>query len=205
MSKPENLHHRLLELQKLLFDFTQIDRQIFFPDDNRQDRLENDAEHSYSLAMAVWFLSQHFPHLDRDKMIRYALIHDFVEVHAGDMQAIGRTEEQQKLKQKREDEALKKLESEWPDFSELTTSITTYEALNDPEANFVYALDKLMPMLLNLLSEGKTWKKYDFKRSVVIKQKDDKVLVSKEVNELWQAYRQMILDAKGHFNEDTKA
>jgi putative hydrolase of HD superfamily len=201
MSAPDDLHLRLLELQKLLFQFTQVERQIYFPDDKKTDRLENDAEHSYSLAMAVWFLSPHFSHLDRDKMIRYALVHDFVEVHAGDMQAIGRTKEQQDLKQQREAEALLQLRDEWPDFSELTKTIEEYEEQVDGESKFVFALDKIMPMLLNLLSKGKTWKKYGFTRTDVIRQKDEKVKVSPEVQELWEMYRHIVIEAKDHFLE----
>jgi putative hydrolase of HD superfamily len=197
-----NLHERLLELQQLLVQFAEVERKIYFPDGKKQDRFENDVEHSYNLAMAAWFLAPHFPHLDRDKLIRYALAHDFVEVHAGDVMAIGRTPEQEKTKQENEAKALEKLSSEWPDFSELTETIIDYEHRTDAESKFVYALDKLMPMLLNLLSQGKTWKKYDFSKSLVFEDKDAKIPHSPEVNELWQVYRQIILDSKGHFNNE---
>ena len=125
-------------------------------------------------------------------MIRYALVHDFVEIHAGDIQAIGRTEAQAEAKAAREHAALERIKHEWPDFHELGATIQEYEERDNPESKFVYALDKLMPMLLNLLSKGKTWKKYDFSSEVVLAAKDEKVVVSPEVQELWQVYRQQI-------------
>ena len=74
---------RLLELQRLLAAFSQVERMnhrkhadAFVP--------ENDTEHSYNLAMTAWYLAKWFPELNRDLLIRYALVHDLVEVHAGD-------------------------------------------------------------------------------------------------------------------------
>ncbi len=202
MTHPKDLTKRLLDFQKVLFEFAEIERLIYFPDGKKADRKENDVEHSYSLAMAAWFLSQHFPHLDRDKLIRYALVHDFVEIHAGDVQAIGRTKEQELEKHAKERAALERIHLDWHDFNDLGETIETYEQRKDPESKFIYALDKLMPMLLNLLSGGKTWKLYDFNKKQVIKDKDDKVFVSPEVNKLWQLYRQQIIDSRGHFNTE---
>jgi putative hydrolase of HD superfamily len=50
---------------------------------------ENDTEHSYNLAMTAWYLAAYFPELDKNKLIRYALVHDLVEIHAGDTFAFG--------------------------------------------------------------------------------------------------------------------
>lgn len=72
---------RLLEFQKLLVQFQHISRVTHIPG---SWEAENDTEHSYNLAMTAWFLAPHFPQLDCDKLIRYALVHDLVEVHAGD-------------------------------------------------------------------------------------------------------------------------
>src|SRR3546814_779410 len=72
--------HRLIAFQKLLVSFSDVRRASYLPD----GRHENDVEHSYFLAMAVWFLAPHFPKLNADKMLRLALAHDLVEVHSGD-------------------------------------------------------------------------------------------------------------------------
>ncbi len=202
MKQAEERAKRLLELQELLFHFTEVERQIYFPDGKRRDRFENDAEHSYSLAIAAWFLAQYFPKLDRDKLIRYALVHDFVEVHAGDVMAIGRTAEAHAAKKIREAAALKQLQNDWGDFGELTEHIEMYEQLGDPESKFVYALDKLMPMMLNLLSGGKTWQIHKMKRLDVLNNKDGVLAICPEINELWFIFRQQILDNPAFFSHD---
>lgn len=188
----------------MLVKFAEIERMIHFPDSDRKDRQENDAEHSYNLVMAAWYLSGHFPRLDRDKMIRYALAHDFVELHAGDEMAIGRTKEAEKQKREREKQALKQLEKDWPDFAELTTTIKDYEKQSSPESKFVYALDKLMPMLLNLLSGGKTWQTFKLKRADVLANKDVKIRLSPEVNELWLVLREQISSNDALFSHELK-
>lgn len=202
MNSHKSKADRLLELQSQLVKFAEIERMIHFPDGKHKDRQENDAEHSYSLAMAVWYLAEHFPQLNRDKMIRYALAHDFVELHAGDEMAIGRTKEAEKQKLEREKHALKQLEQDWPDFPELTSTIRDYEKHDNPESRFVYALDKLMPMLLNLLSGGKTWQTYKLKRADVLANKDTKTRLSPEVNELWSVFREQILSNDTFFKHE---
>lgn len=68
---------RLLEFQHMLLAFRAIERRLHIPPG--LDVFENDAEHSYALAMNAWFLAPHFPHLDRDKLIRLSLAHDINE------------------------------------------------------------------------------------------------------------------------------
>lgn len=191
---------RILDLQDLIIDFISIERLIFLPDRSWTDRKENNAEHSYSLALAAWFLSSYFSHLDKDLLIRYALVHDLVEVHAGDEQAIGRSAAADEEKAKRERQALTKLIKDWPDFSDMTDHIKAYEKRSDPESRFIYALDKLMPMLLNILSEGKTIKAYNFTLDEILTSKDAKIAESPEVYELWTAYREYIKSSPHLFN-----
>ena len=193
--------NRLLDLQNLLFQFAEVERFIHFPDGKKINRRENNSEHSFSLAMAAWFLASAYPHLDRDKLIRYALIHDLVEVYAGDVQAVGRSDAVQKDKEEREHQAFLRLKKEWPDFPDMTDHIESYEARSDSESKFVYALDKLMPLLLNILSQGKTWKKYGFTQEDVYSAKDQKLLISPEVNELWRVLRDMLTKNSSYFGE----
>jgi len=149
--------HRLLEFQKLLAAFSQVERGAhrshlgtFVP--------ENDTEHSYNLAMTGWYLSQWFPELDKNKVISYALIHDLVEVHAGDTYFYG-SKEDLNSKVDREAQALKQLEKDWSDFEDLTKAIHNYEKKSEPESQFVYALDKIMPIMLIYIHDGYSWKK----------------------------------------------
>lgn len=150
MKKPDI--HRLLEFQRLLYTLRGIKRSISFPP--RLDDFENDAEHSYSLAMNAWFLAGHFPKLNRDICVRIALAHELVEIYAGDTYAYSdqATIDQKKV---REEAAVEKLWADWPDFPELIEAIEDYEERNTEEAKFVYALDKLLPALLNYLNEGR--------------------------------------------------
>jgi putative hydrolases of HD superfamily len=199
--KPDKLAKRLLDLQQLMLHFLDIERMIFLPDAARNDRRETDTEHSFHLAMLAWYLSGHYPHLDKSKVIKLALAHDVVEIYAGDVMAIGRTDEQQKQKEERESKALTRLKKEWPDFPELTEMLESYDKKDSPEAIFVSALDKLMPMMHQLLSEGKTWKKWDMSRSDVFANKDTKTANSKEINDIWQVFRKQILEHDEWFNE----
>lgn len=192
---------RILDLQLEIIQLAEIERLIYFPDRAKKDRKENDVEHSYSLAMTAWYLSQYFPELDKSRLLQYALIHDFVEIHAGDVMAIGRTKQEEELKNKREKLALEKLKKDWPDFKDLTESIEKYEKKYSDEAKFIYALDKIMPVLLNLLSQGKTWKIHNMAREEVIENKKEKVKVSDEINELWKTLEEEILVHDDFFNE----
>lgn len=171
--------HRLLELQKFLEQFSRIERvthrmhkDAFVP--------ENDTEHSYNLAMTAWFLAPHFPHLDRDLLIRIALAHDLVEIHAGDTYvyadaAVIAT------KHAREAAALEKLREDWSDFTELTDIIAAYEKRETDEAKFVYALDKIMPIMQIYISDGYTWKQEDITPERLDSVKREKVAISADV------------------------
>lgn len=192
--------NRLIDLQKMLLQFLEIERLIYLPDGTRTDRRETDTEHSFHLAMLAWYLSTHYPHLDQSKVVQYALAHDLVEIYAGDVMAIGRTVEQQRIKEQREKEALARLENEWPDFPSLIETIKEYEDGQTPESSFVRALDKIMPMMHQLLSAGKTWKKLDVRRSDVIKNKDEKTAHSKEIHAIWKVLRDEIQAHDDWFN-----
>jgi putative hydrolase of HD superfamily len=151
-SKPDI--HRLIELQQLLLQFHTLERNVRHPADF--NRHETDTEHSYTLAMAGWFLAQFFPELDQQKVIQLALVHDLLEIHSGDTWAYAEATVQQG-KAGREHIAINKLADEWPDFPEMHSAIEEYEARQSNEAKFTYALDKLMPIVLNYLNQGRAW------------------------------------------------
>ncbi len=203
MSEPDykKLSERMLEFQKFLDMFWDIERRIFLPDHARKDRLETDTEHSYHLAMHAWFLSQHFPGLNKEKILKYALAHDLVEIYAGDVMAIGRTDKEQAAKEAREKEAFERITAEWADFPEMLEALKAYEEKSDAEAVFVNALDKITPILHQFNSKGKTWKKWDMDRAEVLHHKDTKTKHSKEVNALWKELRKVLLEHPEWFNE----
>lgn len=187
MKKPDI--HRLLDLQRLLLAFGSIERTIDLPS---RTRLENDVEHSYSLAMAAWFLSFYFPELDRDRLIRYALAHDLVELYAGDTFFIT-DDKQSKTKKDLEQAAFDKLQKEWPDFSDLLETIATYEQHKDREAKFIYALDKIMPLLVIYLGEGYTWHRLAISRDQLHAVKAPKVAAAPELVDYYDQLQKLLI------------
>lgn len=181
MSKP-NIP-RLIELQQLLLQFQAIDRVLLLP--GRGERRENDVEHSYNLAMAAWFLAQYFPSLDRDLAVRTALAHDLVEIHAGDTY-IFHNPDGLATKKAREDAALEQLAADWADFPDMLETLQAYEKRETPEAKFVYALDKVMPAIINYLQGGQTWKENHVTIDDLHEMKDAKVALSPEIEPLYR-------------------
>lgn len=168
---------RLVELQRLLLQFHSIKRQVYH---TTPDRQETDTEHSYTLAIAGWFLAQYFPGLDTNTVIRLALVHDLLELHAGDTFAYG-DRAILSTKADREAAAVQKLAADWADFPDMVHDIRSYEARESAEAKFVYALDKVMPAILNYLNEGDIWRRYHITIDQFIAEKEAKVPVSPEV------------------------
>ena len=162
----------------LLNRFRQVRRAVLV---NGEDRWENDVEHSYHLAMLAWYIvtAEGLP-LDINKVITYALIHDFVEVHAGDV-PFNAGEELRAGKAEREHEASKTLRRDLPEFAGLHESIEKYEKREDPESRFVYALDKLQPMLQIYVDGGRTWKRNNVTLIETVAYKESRVAVSPEV------------------------
>ncbi len=74
--------HSILDFTKLLNKFRAVKRIVFTVGEGEP---ENDAEHSYQLAMLSWYIiSAENLKLDKNLVIKYALVHDLVEVYAGD-------------------------------------------------------------------------------------------------------------------------
>lgn len=151
----------LIKLIGFLTEFQAVERQMYIP---KLGRLENDSEHSYNLVMAAWLIiSKDQLPLDIDLAIKYALVHDLVEVYAGDASALD--DEQIKTKVIKEHAALQRLKS-----SELTAGIAKlieeYERLDNEESNFVYALDKLMASFTIIHGKVAVWKQHGITQSV---------------------------------------
>jgi putative hydrolase of HD superfamily len=197
MTKPPDIH-RLLEFQQLLLQFSQIERVVDRKQGNRYIR-ESDTEHSYNLAITAWYLAGYFSALNRDMVIRYALIHDLVEVHAGDTYVYG---EQAHLDSKvaREAAALKKLQADWPDFSDLTAHIVEYEQRGTNEAAFVYALDKIMPIMQIYINDGHTWKQEGITPQKLDAIKRVKVTLSAPVLDYYEQLYELLSASPEHFS-----
>ena len=152
----------LLEVDKLKF----IQRQTYLSDGKRK---ENDAEHSWHLALMAVLLAEHSnEELDLVKVITMVLIHDIVEIDAGDTYAYDAAGNESKRQREvkaadrifhilPQDQA-KKLRDIWEEF----------EAYETPEAKFAHVCDNVQPLMLNDATEGLSWKEHEVKKSQVL-------------------------------------
>lgn len=136
---------KLLKFTKLILDFRGVKRTMDVP---AEGRFENDVEHSYELAMQAWFfIAQNNLDLNKDLVLKYALVHDLVETYAGDVDPYLSSASDIQEKKTREEKALEYLQKEFGDFEEMISLIRQYEAKEDRESRFVYTLDKLQPVM----------------------------------------------------------
>lgn len=145
----------ITKLVDLLINFQAVERNIKIP---KLGRVENDTEHSYNLAMTAWLIiSKDDLPLDLNLVIRYALVHDLVEIYAGD--AFPLDDKQVAEKPDKENDAFLKLKDDelTQEFAEL---IEKYELMDDEESKFIYGLDKLMPAFTLIHGSIPLWKKY---------------------------------------------
>ncbi|WP_410596710.1 HD domain-containing protein [Amycolatopsis sp. lyj-23] len=140
-----------------------IERTILAP--TNPPRLENDAEHSFSLGIAACcFAPLVDPLLEVGLVAQYALVHDLVEVYAGDTSVYADATDRA-AKVERERAAFDRIVMEnqnrcpW-----LTERLDAYIAAADPEGRFVHAMDKLLPHAVVLLADAhplrRTWDDY---------------------------------------------
>ena len=165
----------LLSFTDLYHTFQQIKRHIYV---TGEDRYENDAEHSFQLALTAWYLiSTHDLELNLTKVLQYAISHDLVEAYAGDVPAFEQTDEVIKQKEKDEHAALEEMRAKFPEANEIFKCIQSYESQSDPESRFVYALDKMLPMINVYMDGGKFWKVEGASLEFLISIKDSKIAV----------------------------
>lgn len=149
---------RLAELQQFIADFARVERVPHLADTGRR---ENDVEHSYGLVLTCWFLAPKIaPELNLEKIFKYALAHDTVEIHAGDTFVFADQAELDS-KQAREEAAIVQLRHDWPDFTEMIDAAEGYMQKIDEEARFVKAVDKILPVLMvNLGEKADYWNRH---------------------------------------------
>jgi putative hydrolase of HD superfamily len=176
--------NKILGFVDLISQFRSVERVVLIKD---SDRNENDVEHSYSLAVLAWYINNLSKlNLNTDKLLKYALVHDLVEVYAGDTFLYHKDADFVRSKQKREKEAAHKLKKEYSDFSELHKTIEQYEKHEDEESKFIYALDKIEPMLNIYMDKGRTWKETDVTLEMLKTAKTPKVALSPMVEKIFK-------------------
>ena len=130
-------------------------RQNYLADGSRR---ENTAEHSWHVTLMAMILSEHAAEaVDRARVLELLLVHDLVEIDAGDTFAYDSVGEQTKAA--REQAAAERIFGLLPaaQAAHLRAAWDEYEASETPEARFALSLDRLMPMIHNSLTEGRAW------------------------------------------------
>jgi putative hydrolase of HD superfamily len=146
-------------VQHLVVPFYGIERDMLVPTptENGPRRLENDAEHSWSVALIACTLAPTLdPDLDVGLVAQFAIAHDLVELHASDT-SIWAPAEEIASKPAREAASLETLRHDYVSFPWLTGTIEAYESQSCAEALYVRAVDKFVAMCMRLLDEGEVF------------------------------------------------
>jgi putative hydrolases of HD superfamily len=174
----------ILEIDRL----KHILRQTLLTDSSRR---ENSAEHSWHLAMMAFVLAEYAPPgTDLLQAIKMLLIHDIVEIDAGDVSCY---DVQGNLdKAEREQQAANRIFGLLPpdQASELRTLWDEFEMRTTPTAQFAAALDRIQPILHNRQTQGHSWQIHNVKQPQVMQRVAP---VETGAPELW-AYIQQIID-----------
>lgn len=132
-------------------------------------RRENTSEHSWHMSiLTVMFADYAEGSIDLLRAVKMALIHDIVEIDAGDTYAFDKVAHNDKWE--REKKAADRLFGLLPKSlsDEFHALWLDYENLSSPEAKFVAAMDRLSPLLQHLGNQGKTWKEKKMTRSLLM-------------------------------------
>lgn len=133
-------------------------------------RRENDAEHAWHMAMMIYLLKEYAnEEFDVAKAMMMALIHDVVEIDAGDTYAYDA--EGLMTQKEREEQAAKRIFGLLPEDQrdELRNLFDEFEASLTAEAKFVHAMDNFQPLLLNHSNHGADWRNRGITKAQVMK------------------------------------
>ena len=167
-------------------------------------RRENDAEHAWHMAVMAYLLREYANEpVDLAKTMMMILIHDVVEIDAGDTYAYD--EKGKTTQREREEAAADRLFGLLPadQQRELRGLFEEFEAYETPEARFAHTMDNFQPMLLNDSNGGGDWKAHGIHRSQTEKRNEKTGTGSREI---WE-YMKTVLDRnveRGSLLEDDK-
>jgi len=179
---------KVFEFTELLHKFCSVKRTSSIA-----GREESVVEHSYMLAMlADYIISLENLTLDRHKVVLYCLAHDLVETYAGDTCLFSNDVEHVNSKHKRESDALGLLRSKFSEHEYMWKIIEDYEKRLDKESQFVYALDKVQPVIHIYFDDGKFWKKNNVKLENLLEKKNDKIRISPVIYKYWEEFVEVL-------------
>lgn len=193
-------------LQKQMEFIVEVDkvkkimRQTYLSDASRK---EDDAEHSWHLALMAVLLKEYSnEEVNLTKVIPMVLIHDLVEIDAGDTYAY--SGESAAVTEARERKAAERVFGILPEdqgkvFWDLWEEFEAYET---PEAKFAHVLDNCQPMLLNDASNGLSWTEHQVRKSQIYKRNEHTAEGSRKIWNYMQSLIQKHIDL-GHVIDDS--
>ena len=182
----------ILEVDKL--------KEIFRQTVNTQSRrAENDAEHSWHLCLCVIVLAEHanVPQLDVLRVLQMLIVHDLVEIDAGDTFAYDVAA--MATQRAREEAAAERIFGLLPPDQgrHFRALWEEFEARQTPESKFAAAVDRFQPMLLNCRTQGAAWNRHGVTHDRVVARNRH---IADGCAELWRFAEQMLAEvvAAGH-------
>ncbi len=166
-----------------------IGRQSYISDGVRK---ENDAEHAWHLALMAILLQEYANEpIDVLKVVTMVLMHDIVEIDAGDTYAYD--EEGKKTQKEREEKAAKRIYGLLPpEQAEKYYALwQEFEERKTPEAKFARTMDNLQPMMLNDATDGKAWVEHGVRLEQILKRNER---TGDGSNRLWNYAKKNFID-----------
>ncbi len=154
------------------------------------DRQENDAEHSWHLALMAMVLAEHSNEpIDLAKVMKMVLIHDIVEIDSGDVFVYDTQKSHDNFDE--ELKAARRIFGILPEeqAEEFVNLWLEFEEMKTPESQFARSLDRLEPLLQNSSNKGGTWREFDVKYDKVIEKKQ---AIQSGSEELWKFAKNLI-------------
>lgn len=165
-------------------------------------RAENDAEHAWHMALMIYLLREYANEdFDPLKAMVMALIHDVVEIDAGDTYAYDTAG--LATQQEREAKAAQRIFGLLPEDqkAEMLALFQEFEDYETPEARFAHVLDNLQPLMLNNANNGGDWRAHQVKKSQIYKRNEKTATGSRT---LWAWMEAMVAEnvEKGNIREE---
>ena len=150
---------KLLGFLKEIDKAKHIERKIHIAG---RKQMETDAEHSWHVAMFVMLFEKDLPKINIERVLKMVLIHDLVEIYAGDTFSFDK--EGKKSQKKREEKAARKLFRKLPKNLEIEFHglFNEYEEIKTKEAMVAKSFDRVQPMMQHILNKGETIRKFGF-------------------------------------------
>ena len=184
------MEKRLIEQVKFIVEVDkakEIMRRTYL---TKSERFENDAEHSWHLALMAPLLREHIKEdINIEKVINMVIIHDLVEIDAGDTFCYDK--EGNLTKREREIKAADRIFNILPkDQSKIIYDLwNEFEEMKTIESRYAACLDRIQPILNNISTKGRAWKENGTTKSMVLKRMN---VVKETSKELWELVLEIV-------------